>query len=386
MNDMDDFDDAVFLGRVRTWADERRIEDVAPSRLVDAVMDEVIVTPRRRSQLRPAWQGLAGYAALTAVVTVGVTLGILFAQTIGPQVGRSPAPVVTQPPTMSPSPSGSPGGEATPVPLTQLPDIGFGVTALAAAGDDVWAVDRSNRLVRLDPTSGAVVRSVALPRSAKALLVTADSIWAASLDGALMRIQRSDLAETDVRGLVGGALAEGSDGIWLGATDAVVRIDPVSLAVTLRVPVPGRGAELGIAALARNVWVATRTQSLRLDGVDGTVTARLQGDATSVVAIDGAVYASRGTEVVRIDPVAATITDYVGGIPGGGGIAASPGRVWAAGPPGGAVGEVVGIETSSPSIVSRSATASSVRAVAVSTDTIWVAADESATIYRFAIP
>ena len=385
MNDSSDFNDPAFIGRVRAWADDRRQDDRAPTRLVDAIMDEVVATPRRRILPRFGWQGLTGYAALTAVITVGVTLGILFAQGIGPPVGRPSAPP-TSPPSPSPSSSASPGPAPTPVSLTKLPDVGLGVTALGAVGNSVWAIDRSNRLSELDPTSGSVVRSVDLPRPVAALLVTVDSVWAASNEGALMRIRRTDLVVTEVTGAVGAALTEAADAVWLGAADEVARIDPVALNVSLPVPVPGRGAELGIAALGRDLWVATRTEILRLNGIDGTVTARLPGDATRIVALDGTVYASRGTELLRIDPAAVEITEYIGGIPKGSPMAVSPGRIWAAGPPGGATGEVVGIVASTSTIGFRGVTPQSTVALAVSSDTIWLATDEAEAIYRFALP
>jgi hypothetical protein len=385
MNDTSDFNDPAFTGRVRAWADERRREDRAPTRLVDSIMDEVVATPRRRLFTSFGWQGLTGYAALTVVVTVGVTLGILFAQTIGPSVGRTPAPPSIAP-SVSPSPTISPGLESTPAPLSKLPDVGLGVAAIGAAGDSIWAVDRSNRLSELDPASGSIVRSVDLPRSVAALLVTADSVWAASTEGALMRIRRSDLDVAEAPGAIGGALTDAGDAIWLGATDEVKRIDPATLAVTLRVPAPGRGAELGIAAVGRDLWVATRTEILRLNGTDGTVTGRLAGDATRIVVLDGTVYANRGSELLRIDPVMVGITEYIPGIPGGGSLAVSPGQIWVAGPRGGAVGKVVGVAATTSTLAFDGAVPRSVLAVTVSSDTIWVATDEADAIYRFALP
>ena len=384
MNDMFDFDDPAFVGRVRAWADERHQVDRAPSGLADAIMDRVVATPRRRVVPGFGWHTLTGYAALTAVITVGVTLGILFAQTIGPPVGRSAAP--QPPPSVSPSPSASATPASSPIRLTTLSDVGIGATALGAAGNSVWAVDRSNRLSELDPASGAVVRSVDLPRSVTTLLVTVDSVWAASTQGALMRIDRTDLVVSEIPGAVGAALTDAGDAIWLGGVDEVVRIDPIALEVSVRVPVPGRGADLGIAAIGSDLWVATRTEILRLDRSSGTVTARLPGDATRLAVLDGMLYASRGAELLRIDPVAAAVTAYIEGIPARSPMTISSGRVWIAGPPGGAVGEVVGFEVSTSTIGFRGSTPRSTVALAVSTDTIWLATDEADSIYRFALP
>jgi len=112
----------------------------------------------------------------------------------------------------------------------------------------------------------------------------------------------------------------------------------------------------------------------------------LPGDATRIAVLDGMVYASRGRELLRIDPVAVEIIEYIAGIPASSPMAVSPGRVWVAGPPGGATGEVVGIVASTSTFGFQGATPRSTVALAVSSDTIWLATDEAEAIYRFALP
>ena len=253
MNDMPDFDDPAFYGRVRAWAAERRTVDRAPARLADAVMADVEATPRQRRRWpfsTEAWRPLGSYAALTVVVALGVTIGVLLAgqiDTIGQPSNPPTVPSSASPsPTGSPSPTapGSPGAVASPVALARLSDLPIQASTLEWDGSSVWVVDHSNTLLELDPTSGSTRRSVTLPRAAIDLLVTADSVWAASPDGPLVRVARTDLAITEIDGAVGGALAEGDGTVWLGGLDGIIGISIGDTAVSPRVDVPGRSPDL----------------------------------------------------------------------------------------------------------------------------------------------
>jgi hypothetical protein len=384
MNDDLDFNDPAFVARVQAWAAERRTMDRAPSRLVDAVMDDVAATPRRTPWFgRLPLRGVAGYAALTAAITVGVTFGILLASRLTPDVGPSQSPAVSTP---SPTPAGSvvaPLG--SPTVLATLSDVPFSATAIASSGDSVWAADgRTGSLVELDPVTGDVVRSVELPRAPHGLLVTSDSVWAASLDGDLMRVGRLDLVMTEVPGTTGQALAEGPGVVWLGGSDEVARIDVATNTVTLRVPVGNRSPELGIAADAAAIWIATRTEILRLDANTGTTTARLQGDANGLILLDGTLWAARGTELLRIDPVEAQVLEFIPGLSDSGPITAGSGALWIGGGSGPSI--MQGWVLASGRLAYVAEVPSSANGLALTSDTIWIATNEGDVIYRFRLP
>lgn len=394
MNDMPDFDDPAFYGRIRAWAAERHAVDRAPDRLIDAVMVGVEATPRRR---RPwpfsaqLWQPLVRYGALTSVIALGVTIGVLLAGRLD-SVGKPSIPP-TVAPSPSPSPTSSPGlsssgrpALASPIVLARLTDMPIAATALEWDGQSVWAVDRSNRLLELDPTSGATRRSVTLPRGAIDLLVTADSVWAASPDGPLVRVARSDLAVTEITGAVGGALAEGSGTVWLGGLDGVVGISTGDNSVGPRTSLPGRSADLGVAIGGSGVWVATRTEIVELDPVSLTVIARVAGDATRLVTADGYLWAARGTELVQIDPATATVVRFIPGMPVGTAIATSAGRVWVAGPPGTAATTLVAVDTASAGVVSTGSGDQFDTGLAVTSSEVWTVGDDETAIRRFALP
>jgi len=390
MTDRSSFDDPILVRRLEDWIEDQR-EVRAPARLVDAVMADVVAQPREGGwaiALR-RWQGIAAYGALTAVVAIGVTLGILLAQTIGDEVGHPPAS-----PSLSPSPSPSPGSSndlaasgAPPVSLLALGDVQIEATALAAGEGGLWVVDRANRLVELDQATGDERRSVPLPRPVAAMLVASTGVWAASVEGDLVRVDRATLELTEIADAIGGALAVGQDArIWLGRENGVARIDPGSNAIDLVVPVANRSPDLGLAAVDSVVWVATRTGIVQLDAGDGAVVARIPGDATALGLDGGSLWASRGIELLRIDPTNATITEIVAGIPAGSSMAIADGRIWVAGPPGAASGTIVGVDAAAARIAFEASVDGSIVDVAVLGASVWVARDEGGSVSRFSVP
>jgi hypothetical protein len=383
MNDEIDFRDPAFVARVQSWAADRRALDRAPSRLVDAVMDGVASAPRRTPWFaRLPLRGAAGYAALTAAITVGVTFGILLAGRLTPDVGSaSPSAPISAP---SPSPPASTDPIGTPAVLAGLSDVPIAAAAIGAFGDSVWVADRANRLSELDPMTGEVVRSVDLPRPVQNLLVTADSVWAASEQGDLVRVARLDLALTEVPAASGRAMVERQGVIWLGGADEVVRVDATANVVDARFPVPNRGPELGIAVDGAALWVATRTAILRLDPSTGDVTAQIAGDAGSLALLDGTLWATRGTELLRIDPATAVIVEFIPGLSSNGPIAAQSGSLWIGGGSGPAI--VQGWDLGSKRQAYVAAISSAGSGLAVTSDTLWVASNEGDSVYRFRLP
>lgn len=104
---------------------------------------------------------------------------------------------------------------------------------VAAGFDSVWVGDwASDRLYRLDATSGAVQAEIAATQPTR-LLVTADAVWHTSYDGGV--VERIDPATNDVvyRAELGGninGIAEGFGAIWVTDTGngLLYRIDPAA--------------------------------------------------------------------------------------------------------------------------------------------------------------
>ena len=333
--------------------------------------------------VRPGFQ--AARLLRLAVVAVALAAGLAVAFGTGVLPPR-PTPA----PTPRPTPSASTLPPTSPLPLVTLPSVPFADTgSVVATNDAIWVADRSGSLAELDPTSGAVLRTVTLPRAASKLLLTADSVWVASASGDLVRVDRASLAITAIPGAVGIALASSPDAVWLGAATEVIRVDPTTNSVTLRAPVPNRSADLGIAIVGDAVWVATRAEIIRLNATDGTVTARIGGDASRLAVGAGFLWALRGTELLRIDPATTEIQAFIPGMPVPAELVATNDRIWVAGPAaGGPVGTVVGVSVATD-VVELVADTVSVRGLAVGAGTIWLVSDADAdpgTIHRFTAP
>lgn len=388
MNDEMDFNDTAFVARVQAWAADRRTMDRAPGRLVGAVMDGVAAAPRRRPWLaRLPLRGVAGYAALTAAITVGVTFGILLAGRLTPNVGdASPSPGGSAPASQeaTATPEGSQGPLPSPAVLARLTDVPGQATVVGAFGDSVWVADSTNRLSELDPVTAEVVRFVDLPRRVVNLVVTADSVWAASDEGDLVTVARLNLDITEVATGPGHALAVGPASIWLGAEDQVVEVDLATTGVVRTLPVANRGASLGLAVDGPALWVASRTEIQRIDPESGAVTARIQGDATSLAAVDGTLWATRGTELLRIDPTRATVLEFIPGLRSSGPIAIEAGTLWISGGSGPSALEGWDLESGATRYVAEIPNGGS--SLALTSDTIWIGSSEGAAAYRFRLP
>ena len=61
---------------------------------------------------------------------------------------------------------------------------------IAADAHGVWAVDRSQGLFRIDPKTNTYVGTLAMPNVA-GMAVAAGSIWCATSDGTVLRVEPS---------------------------------------------------------------------------------------------------------------------------------------------------------------------------------------------------
>jgi len=168
-------------------------------------------------------------------------------------------------------------------------------SSLLFAESQLWlADDIQDRLVRLDPTSGAQLAEISLGRTAGAadVVLAADHLWvAAPRAGGLLRVDPSagttvdiQLGIADVR-----AVSAYADNVWLASPglDRVARVDAASGRVAVNAEVCDTPVD--IAATPSGAWVvcALDRQLWRLD-LAGTVTLKITLDAVpSALATDG---------------------------------------------------------------------------------------------------
>ena len=158
-------------------------------------------------------------------------------------------------------------------PLRTLPIM---ATELAPGAHALWASQRtSNRVVRIDPRSGAVVQEVSVGGGPTGIDVGAGSVWVAnSLDGTVSRIdpETSSVTATIPTGDGPTALAADEDGVWVSNQfdGTVVRIDPKTNNVVRRISVGNRPQ--GVAVAGGDVLVEVRASDTAHRG--GTLTVR----------------------------------------------------------------------------------------------------------------
>ncbi len=177
-----------------------------------------------------------------------------------------------------------------------------GISGIATGAGAVWVTNpRRGQLLRVDPTTGRVVRTIPIHGRPGPIAFGGDRVWVADEGGAGVTAVNAKSGEIFKRGLVPHAaplrLAVGAGGLWVtsASTGAVRRIDLGSGNPAPPIPV-GRGPA-GVTVAHGLVWVAN----------------------------------SRGDTVSKVDPsIGQVLGDpiEVGGRPGG--IDAGTSTVWVA--------------------------------------------------------
>lgn len=219
-------------------------------------------------------------------------------------------------------------------------------TGVAAGFESIWTVTQVQPAIRrIDPGTDTVTATIGVEGRAgpiNPLAAGADAMWFASDLGTLARIDPATnevTASSDV-GVSGcpGSIAAGFGSIWYASLcDAaeLLRIDPASMAVVARIPVP-RGS---VSPAVGNGVIWTISPSGELSSVSpesNTVKgkAKVADTAEQLVFGLGDVWVRAGaTTVVRIDAemrVARTYDDLPPAPIPGGGLAVGDDSVWVA--------------------------------------------------------
>ena len=199
---------------------------------------------------------------------------------------------------------------------------------LAAGSDGSWALTGRRgadfRVVELDPSTGAPLRTIVLPKGEDAtwfslnrLALGRDAIWALGAEGRLLRIDPSGARPTvDVRGLDASAVAASGDGAWaIAQTPRSYVIARVAAdgRVTRRVPIAATELD-GLATGAGAAWVTAPQEGLLWRVTPETTRSLPVGAGARGVAVaGGAVWvanAARGT-VTKVDPRSGRIASTV---------------------------------------------------------------------------
>ena len=222
--------------------------------------------------------------------------------------------------------------------------VGGTPVALAAAADAVWVSDDDGRILRLDPQYDRAVETRRLVagvtedrRGSWPMVVAFGSLWVVNPDGYVLRVDAETArgsASVDVGNHPDG-IAAGAGSLWVTNDDdgTVTRIDPDTLVATT-IPV-GHGPN-AVAVNAAGIWVANSGDDdvVRIDPETGVVAATTHvSDASGgLLATPTAVWVAGGRDgsVTRLDPASGAVIGVVhlGGSPSA--VAPSAGHVWVA--------------------------------------------------------
>ena len=311
-------------------------------------------SPRRRWLL---------YAVLAAALLVGLGAAVVAAT-------RSDAesPRVIGPPTLNVAPSSiafvDPGRDRLlgAVPVTGS-ITGAGQSGFAFGADAVWVATHSGLLVKIDPHSRRVTRSVTLGIEPSSVAVGAGSVWITDANSpTLLRIepeyarvvQRIALPTEGVtQPSVTGTVALGAGSLWVAhGLSRVARLDPGTGRLEASVEVPAANS---VAVGDGSVWVAGSDAGLlaKIDPATNSVVARVKlqpylccvavgggyvwamnwrvwklspegeilssipidGDGANLTFADGALWVAEGIsgKVTRIDPKSDATRSFVTG-------------------------------------------------------------------------
>jgi streptogramin lyase len=157
--------------------------------------------------------------------------------------------------------------------LRTIPVIsGFYITV---DGTTAWVTDTGHSLDRVDLTTGKVVKSIDVPNTPKEMAVFAGSVWVACDQGG--SVARIDIATNKVRAVIPAGnrpvnLAVGEGAVWVWNHERqLLRINPATNKVVATIDGVAETLGVGVAVGGGSVWVAMPGGIGRVDPASNTV-------------------------------------------------------------------------------------------------------------------
>jgi DNA-binding beta-propeller fold protein YncE len=213
---------------------------------------------------------------------------------------------------------------------------------VASAAGAVWVGDvRDGTVTRVDSETQSVVKTIGIGGPAVDLAAHGGSVWVATGGfGAVVRIDaqlnaevgRIELGEpNNVIVPPASAIAAGDEGVWVGAFDGLLRLDPRTGEASTRVDL-GRTPALQIAVGGGAVWsTITSARAKRVEASSGQETAEFYaGDFVFAVALDRTVLWVGGADQLwKVDSITGSLIDATSVHAPVEGIALQEDAVWA---------------------------------------------------------
>jgi streptogramin lyase len=330
--------------------------------VVEAILDSLPATSQESaSRTGVVLRRLVNALAVAAVVVLAVVGVANLRPSASPNgAGGTPAPNASPSPSSTSSPSPSPVGPSSAVPgvtaigmgadtwalaiddrsvWVQVGDVGIGridratnrdtgirvneVPQMQFEGSNLWALDVGTGIVRLDPLTGEVLRTIP-GISGFYIAVDGSTAWVTdtghSLDRVDLRtgkvIKSIDVPATPKEIVV----FDGSVWVACDAGGSVARIDITTNKVVATIPAGDRPVNLAAGEGAVWVWNHGR-QLLRIDPATNKVVATIEGVAPTLgvgVAVGGgSVWVAMPGGIGRVDPATNKVVDVIPLGPGG---------------------------------------------------------------------
>jgi hypothetical protein len=331
------------------------------------------------------------YSAFGIVLALGVALGMLISglQSQRPSIGGpSPTPRLSPAsPGLSPG-AGSPAGSIASASLEIQATFDVRSSDVTAANDALWVIDADGRSAeKIDPGSGEVLKTVALDGRPSDVATAAGSVWVSLEAGPnLIRIDPDSGSVLAKIPAGPGRLATDGASVWLAASSQLMRIDTSTNVIAATFPLSQRDPTYGLAVGFGAVWIGSAQNISRFDIATGTVAATIPGDARRLAATTDAVWALRGTELIRIDPATNDWTPVALGTELAD-AASSGASLWLIGRPGGAEPALVlELNPASRAVVARAEVGPGAVALDLGLSSVWAVTDDPPALTRVHLP
>ena len=268
------------------------MSDVAPSAVPARVLEEAFARTMAADQARVyPWERVVGRShgprrvtQLTLVATTALLVAALAFAILGGGSGAGPGPTTSPSQSASAAPPGSPVVSGLPSAAAAIPIVPTAAVAvvgplgLATDGKVVWALTATGQVTRIDPATNTAGPAVQLG------------------------------ATTDLYN----GIAVDKNGVWVTDSDTstLYRVDPTTLKVAAKIPVP---TPKGVLATVTAVWVAAVRDGavLRIDPATNKVVATITVGPTGASGPNwlgsglGSIWVGvpNSSSVVRIDPI-----------------------------------------------------------------------------------
>ncbi|MDX6552568.1 MAG: virginiamycin lyase [Gaiellales bacterium] len=198
------------------------------------------------------------------------------------------------------------GTAGKPLPLPPSPRAYL----IAASRGRIW-VTAGNRVLRIDPASGALIASTDVGGPPRALLAARGSLWVTVAVGPVVQLDPDHLHVVRKTTVTPAPYALTTLGGSVYVTDeqqqTLVRLDPRTGRSVSTISIRGSGAQppSEITAYGDSIWVYEGSSVVRVGPLGARVLDRiaLKGDGGSMAAGTGGIWTTGAFGVARIDPV-----------------------------------------------------------------------------------